>query len=85
MPTDYVAMMKAFHKQNQDIKTQALMHKEWNKLRLDVIKKIDEIDKNTPSECSITNPRWWEEMMEIRRNLTKDIAWCVRKSDEAEL
>jgi predicted RNA-binding protein with RPS1 domain len=74
MPTDYVAMIKDIHKQNQNVKAQAQMHKEWNKLRLDVVKKIDEIDKKTPSG-SITNPRWWEDMMEIRRNLSKDILY----------
>jgi hypothetical protein len=74
MPTNYGAMIKDIHRQNKNVTTQAQMHKEWNKLRLEVVKRIDEIDKKTPSDgYLIISPKWWEDMMEIRRNLSKDI------------
>ena len=47
-------------------KTQDSCHQDWNKLRQEILDRIDGIDKDTPA-IPETEPMWWKEMMDIRR------------------
>jgi hypothetical protein len=43
---------------------------EWEDLKKEILEKIDKIDKNTPWQDY--EPKWWLEMMDIRKKIQKD-------------
>ena len=71
MPTDYKAMMDDVRKANLNTKIQFEMHKEWDKFCKEIVNKIDNISKQTPTEGSyIREPQWWLHMQEVRKQAT---------------
>jgi len=67
MSTDYKAMMKDVREKNKNDVSHAKMHEEWNKLRQEILGKINAIDKATP--WSEKHPTWRIEMYNVRRTL----------------
>jgi hypothetical protein len=47
--------------------TQQECKREFINLCHDIIKRIENIDKETPSE-PVSEPKWWQEMMVLRNN-----------------
>jgi len=39
----------------------------WNSLKVDILKRIDEIDHETP--WTMAEPKWWLDMQQIRREV----------------
>lgn len=50
--------------------TQDQCKAEWQKLKAEMLERIDRLDRQTP-EGPTTEPQWWLDMMEIDRLLRK--------------